>query len=51
MDATGRYAVLVLGTAGALFGLLLAVAARVFAVKKDERVDQILEALPGARCV
>lgn len=44
------YAVLVLGTAGALFGLLLAVAARVFAVKKDERVDQILEALPGANC-
>ncbi len=43
-------AVLVLGVAGAAFGLLLAVAARVFAVEKDEREDQILELLPGANC-
>lgn len=43
-------AVLVLGVTGALFGLLLAIASRAFAVKKDQRVDQILELLPGANC-
>lgn len=35
---------------GVLFGVILAVASRVFAVKADERVEQILEALPGANC-
>ena len=35
---------------GILFGLLLAIASRVFAVKTDERIEQITEALPGANC-
>ena len=35
---------------GILLGLLLAIASRVFAVKTDERVEQINEALPGANC-
>ena len=35
---------------GILFGVVLAIASRVFAVKVDERVDQILEVLPGANC-
>ena len=35
---------------GVLFGVLLAVASRVFAVKVDERIPQILENLPGANC-
>lgn len=35
---------------GIAFGIILAVASRVFAVKVDERVDQILEVLPGANC-
>jgi len=44
------YAVLVLGITGAVFGLLLAVASRVFAVEVDERQEQIQECLPGANC-
>ncbi len=35
---------------GILFGVILAIAARVFAVKTDERVEQIIEILPGANC-
>lgn len=35
---------------GIVLGALLAVASRVFAVKTDERVEQITEALPGANC-
>ena len=35
---------------GILFGVLLAAASKVFAVKTDPRVDEILEALPGANC-
>ena len=35
---------------GGVFGLLLAIAARVFAVKTDPRIPQMEEALPGANC-
>ena len=35
---------------GGLFGLLLAVAARAFAVKEDERLAPVREALPGGNC-
>ncbi len=35
---------------GILFGIVLAIAARVFAVKTDPRIDEILEVLPGANC-
>lgn len=42
--------VLVIGGLGLLFGLLLAFASVIFAVKQDERIDKILEALPGANC-
>jgi Na+-translocating ferredoxin:NAD+ oxidoreductase RNF subunit RnfB len=44
------YAVIVLGALGAIFGLVLAVAAKKFAVEVDEREAQILEILPGANC-
>lgn len=44
------YAVLVLGALGLVFGAVLAVAGKVFAVEKDERYDSILENLPGANC-
>lgn len=44
------YAVLILGLLGVFFGAVLAVASKVFAVEKDERAEQILEALPGANC-
>jgi len=43
-------AALALGGLGAIFGILLSVAARVFAVEVDERVEQISEVLPGANC-
>ncbi len=39
-----------LGGLGALFGLLLAYAAKKFAVESDPRVDEIERALPGANC-
>ena len=35
---------------GILFGILLAVAARIFAVKVDERLPVVTENLPGANC-
>lgn len=35
---------------GIVFGILLAIAAHVFAVKTDERIPKILEQLPGANC-
>lgn len=44
------YAAAALGGAGIVFGLLLAVAARVFAVKTDPRIEEVKEALPGANC-
>ena len=42
------YAVLVLGIMGAVFGAVLAIASKVFAVKTDERLPKLVEALPGA---
>ena len=42
--------VLVVGGMGLIFGVLLGVASKVFAVKEDERVPKILEVLPGANC-
>ena len=40
----------ILAGLGAFFGILLAIASRVFAVKVDERVPQVRDALPGANC-
>ncbi|MBR5614697.1 MAG: RnfABCDGE type electron transport complex subunit B [Clostridia bacterium] len=42
--------VVAIGGMGLIFGALLAVAAKVFAVEKDERIPQITEVLPGANC-
>lgn len=42
--------VIILGAMGLVFGLVLAFAAKVFAVKVDPRVEQIITALPGANC-
>ncbi len=44
------YAVATLGGMGILFGVLLAVAAKIFAVEVDERVEAVQEVLPGANC-
>ncbi|HKM39448.1 MAG TPA: RnfABCDGE type electron transport complex subunit B [bacterium] len=43
-------AILGLGGLGLLFGVLLGVAARIFAVDKDSKAEEILELLPGANC-
>ncbi len=43
-------AIVALGLIGLLFGLLLSMAARVFAVKVDPRVEKVKEVLPGANC-
>jgi electron transport complex protein RnfB len=44
------YSVLSLTLMGAAFGLALALAARKFEVKRDERVDMIEQMLPSANC-
>jgi len=44
------YAAVALGGAGLIFGVLLALAARAFAVKCDPKVEAVREALPGANC-
>ena len=44
------YALLVLGILGALFGLVLSVASKIFEVKKDPREEEILSHLAGANC-
>ena len=44
------YAILVLGVMGGVFGLVLAIASKVFAVKTDDRLEPITQALPGANC-
>ena len=44
------YAVIVLGVLGAAFGLVLAIAARKFAVEIDPREEEIIGLLPGANC-
>ena len=44
------YAVVVLGVLGAAFGLILAVASKIFEVKKDPREEAILGCLAGANC-
>ncbi|MBQ2931827.1 MAG: RnfABCDGE type electron transport complex subunit B [Clostridia bacterium] len=42
--------VLAIGGMGLIFGALLAIAAKIFAVEKDERLPLIEECLPGANC-
>ena len=44
------FAVLILGGIAILFGTLLALVSRVFAVEKDERYENVVELLPGANC-
>ncbi len=44
------YALVFFALLGGLFGFLLALAAKAFAVKVDPRVEKVLEILPGANC-
>ncbi len=43
-------AIAILGGLGLIFGLVLAVASKVFYVETDPRLDQLNAALPGANC-
>ena len=43
-------AIVVLGVLGAVFGFVLAVASKIFEVKKDPREEEILSHLAGANC-
>ena len=40
----------ILGGMGLLFGVVLAIASKVFYVKTDERLEPLIDALPGANC-
>ena len=42
--------VCIIGGMGVLFGALLGIASKIFEVKTDERIPQILDVLPGANC-
>ena len=44
------YAVLVLGITALIFGVILAIAAKIFEVKTDPRLPEIQSALAGANC-
>lgn len=44
------YAILILGLLGGIFGLILAAASKVFAVKSNPKLAMILDCLPGANC-
>lgn len=43
-------AIAILGGLGLLFGLILAIASKVFHVETDPRLEKLIEALPGANC-
>ena len=47
---TVMIAVVVLAVLGTIFGLVLAIASKVFAVEVDPREEAILGCLPGANC-
>lgn len=42
--------IVAIGGMGLIFGALLAIASKIFAVEKDERTPKIEECLPGANC-
>lgn len=48
--ATIGIPVIVVGSLGLIFGLILALASKLFEVKVDPRVAEIIEILPGANC-
>ena len=44
------YAIIVLGALAIIFGLILAIAAKVFEVEVDPRLPEIMGCLAGANC-
>ena len=50
MESVVAKSMVALTAMAAIFGAVLAIASRIFAVYRDPRVEQILEVLPGANC-
>ena len=50
MDPVVLRSILALASMAAVFGAILAIASKVFAVHRDPKVLDIVEALPGANC-
>jgi electron transport complex protein RnfB len=50
MESVVAKSIIALTSMAALFGAILAIASRVFAVYRDPRVEQIASLLPGANC-
>lgn len=50
MESVVARSIIALSAMAAVFGAVLAVASRIFAVKRDPRVERVLDALPGANC-
>jgi len=50
LAATIGLPIIIIGALGLLFGLILAIASKVFEVQIDPRVEEIISALPGANC-
>ena len=44
------YAILILGIMGGVFGIILAIASKIFYVPQDERLEPLCDCLPGANC-
>ncbi len=42
--------IVAIGGLGLIFGIILSVAAKIFAVEKDERIPMVSDCLPGANC-
>ena len=43
-------AVVVMAALGIVFGVVLAIASKIFEVKTDPRFPEVLDSLPGANC-
>ena len=50
MESVVARSIIVLSAMAALFGVILAIASKVFAVHRDPRVEAIVDVLPGANC-
>ena len=50
MTSTLLYTILSLSLLGGLLAVVLYLIAQKFKVQEDPRIDQVLEALPGANC-
>jgi len=50
MESVVVKSIIALTAMAAVFGAILAIASRIFAVDRDPRVEEIVEALPGANC-